>query len=174
MYPAKAIGIRADVKQVVWNEFIKRLIILHQGLPDVVYLDLPWRIASKDPTRGVAVQYDTLAMTELKQAIPIGRLFCESMIATWIVPCVRDDVQQWLEENVFKHKADTAWVKMNRNGRLQPNTGGVIFSAIEGLQIYKRGQLSEHQRKYNLGIDVMVAPRLSNSQKSKENMHPLV
>eukprot|EP00924_Labyrinthula_sp_SR-Ha-C_P000880 snap_masked-scaffold_7-processed-gene-6.19-mRNA-1 protein AED:1.00 eAED:1.00 QI:0/-1/0/0/-1/1/1/0/70 len=54
---------------------------------------------------------------------------------------------------------------MSRKGILQRKMGSASMSAVEVLMVCKKGEVPSPQRILSLGIRVIIAERLGNSEK---------
>eukprot|EP00924_Labyrinthula_sp_SR-Ha-C_P007716 snap_masked-scaffold_28-processed-gene-1.21-mRNA-1 protein AED:0.37 eAED:0.37 QI:0/-1/0/1/-1/1/1/0/202 len=150
-----------------WMRFIKVYVELHGGLPEVVHMDPPWRVAGKDPTRGLALPYPTMRFEEIK-AIPVERILMNGYLFIWVTPRVRNGVEAWLRACGFRFEGDLYWMKMSRKGRLQSKMGSTLMSAVEVLMVSRKGEVPPLQRIFSLGVNVILAERLRNSEKPQE------
>ena len=51
---------------------------------DVITIDPPWQLSSANPTRGVAIAYDTLNDKEIK-SIPFDQLQTDGFLFIWVI-----------------------------------------------------------------------------------------
>ena len=58
----------------------------HAGrLFDVITMDPPWQLSSANPTRGVAIAYDTLKDEEILDRIPFNDLQENGFLFIWVI-----------------------------------------------------------------------------------------
>jgi len=51
---------------------------------DVVMMDPPWQLSSSNPSRGVAIAYDSLS-DQIIRSIPVQKLQTEGFIFIWVI-----------------------------------------------------------------------------------------
>jgi len=52
---------------------------------DVITMDPPWQLSSANPTRGVAIAYDTLKDEEILDTIPYETLQSSGFLLIWVI-----------------------------------------------------------------------------------------
>lgn len=52
---------------------------------DVITMDPPWQLSSANPTRGVAIAYDTLKDEEIVNDIPYEKLQQNGFLMIWVI-----------------------------------------------------------------------------------------
>ena len=52
---------------------------------DVITMDPPWQLSSANPTRGVAIAYDTLKDDEILEEIPYHKLQKNGFLLIWVI-----------------------------------------------------------------------------------------
>lgn len=55
-----SIPICADITAFNWNQLIKSQMNFGMRMFDVIMMDPPWKLSTSQPTRGVAIQYNSL------------------------------------------------------------------------------------------------------------------
>eukprot|EP00924_Labyrinthula_sp_SR-Ha-C_P012481 snap_masked-scaffold_10-processed-gene-8.24-mRNA-1 protein AED:0.45 eAED:0.46 QI:0/-1/0/1/-1/1/1/0/1717 len=165
--PHRSWILKVDIRELDWMKLVKTFVELHGGLPEVVHMDPPWRVASKDPTRGLALSYPTMKFEEIKN-IPLERILKSGYLFIWITPKVRNGVEEWLRACGFRFEGDLYWIKMSKKGRLQSNMGSTLMSAVEVLMIWRKGKVPSSQRILSLGVNVILSERVRNSEKPQE------
>ena len=56
-----AVPICADVTSFNFDQLIKKQLDITQSYFDVIMMDPPWKLSTSQPSRGVAIQYDSLS-----------------------------------------------------------------------------------------------------------------
>ena len=79
-----SVPICADVTRFVFNKLMKKQLEYTGCLFDVIMMDPPWKLSTSQPSRGVAIQYDSLA-DEYIQSIPIKSLQKEGVLLVWAI-----------------------------------------------------------------------------------------
>ncbi len=55
-----SIPICADITKFNFDQLIKKQLEISQTYFDVIMMDPPWKLSSSQPSRGVAIQYESL------------------------------------------------------------------------------------------------------------------
>jgi len=76
---------------------------------DVVMMDPPWQLSSSNPSRGVAIAYDSLADDAIK-AIPINRLQTQGFCFIWVINAKYRMSVKLMEEWGYKLVDEITWV----------------------------------------------------------------
>eukprot|EP00924_Labyrinthula_sp_SR-Ha-C_P006954 maker-scaffold_8-snap-gene-5.7-mRNA-1 protein AED:0.09 eAED:0.14 QI:0/0/0/1/1/1/2/0/178 len=140
------------------------MMIIGFGIPEVMIIDPPWRIASENPTRGVAVKYKTLPDEEIK-IIPISRLVPRGLVFYWVAKAKGKLVTEWMRHAGYREKGRIIWIKFSEKKLVQPGPGNLVATATEDLS---EGKLPTTMKQAYLGSDVILAPRRPGSVKPRE------
>lgn len=136
-------------------------------LPDVLYLDPPWKVGIANPTRGLAINYDMMSVEEIKK-LPVSKLVKNGLVLLWVTKSSKQIGIDWLKELGGKLQGEITWIKLSENNKLQSNVSGMLRSAKEILLVFKFGDYSKRQKISSLGVDVIFNPRLKRNQKPDE------
>ena len=79
-----AIPISADVCKLDFNKLIQTQKRLTGKLFDVIMMDPPWQLSTSQPSRGVAIAYDSLA-DDIIESLPITKLQTAGFIFIWVI-----------------------------------------------------------------------------------------
>jgi hypothetical protein len=83
-YPDKCIPVRADIREFKFKNLAEKQMELTGQLFDIIMMDPPWQLSSSQPTRGVAIAYDTLHDNIITD-IPIPKLQTDGFIFIWTI-----------------------------------------------------------------------------------------
>ena len=90
---------------------------------DVIMMDPPWKLSSSKPSRGVAIQYDSLG-DEIISAIPIQKLQKNGFLMIWAINAKFRFTVDVMEKKWGYKIIDTiTWVKMTVNGKIAKSHG---------------------------------------------------
>lgn len=97
-YPSRCIPISADIRSFKFLNLADKQMELTGKLFDVIMMDPPWQLSSSQPTRGVAIAYDTLN-DSIIETIPVERLQTDGFIFIWTINAkfkiTLDLLKQW-------------------------------------------------------------------------------
>ena len=127
-------------------EFGKRLY-------DVVMMDPPWKLSSSNPSRGVAIQYDSLS-DEIISKIPITRLQTEGFLCIWTINAKYQLTCQLLKEWGYQLVNEITWIKKTVNGKIAKGHGFYLQHAKESCLVGFKGNMKSG--KYKVGISSNV------------------
>eukprot|EP00924_Labyrinthula_sp_SR-Ha-C_P009936 snap_masked-scaffold_21-processed-gene-3.35-mRNA-1 protein AED:1.00 eAED:1.00 QI:0/-1/0/0/-1/1/1/0/222 len=127
-----------DVRKINWSAYIKEVIYTRNQLFDAAIVDPPWDVAVSDPTRGLALGYESLSMEEIFQ-ISFRRLCRNDIIFIWVTKGTADQADHELEKQGFKKEAAIYWIKQGKAGTLHQNVSGLVLSAVEEVHVYNSG-----------------------------------
>jgi len=83
-YPDKCIPVCADIREFKFKNLAEKQMELTGQLFDIIMMDPPWQLSSSQPTRGVAIAYDTLHDNIITD-IPIPKLQTDGFIFIWTI-----------------------------------------------------------------------------------------
>ena len=97
-YPDQCIPIRADIREFKFKNLADKQLELTGQLFDIIMMDPPWQLSSSQPTRGVAIAYDTLNDSIITD-IPVTKLQTDGFIFIWTINAkfkvTLDLLKQW-------------------------------------------------------------------------------
>mmetsp|Transcript_13151 Transcript_13151/g.16490 ORF Transcript_13151/g.16490 Transcript_13151/m.16490 type:complete len:225 (+) Transcript_13151:2011-2685(+) len=158
--PLQSIPIRCDVRTLPW----KKLGLWCQF--DVVMMDPPWQLASKAPTRGVALGYSQLPNREIMD-MPIPLIQSNGFIFIWVINSRYSFALEMMQHWGYEFVDDITWVKSTVNGRLAKGHGFYLQHAKESCLVGMKGNRPESLQG-NISPDVIVSQRRGQSQKPEE------
>ena len=113
-----AVPICADVTDFTFQALIQKQLEVAQREFDVIMMDPPWRLSSSQPSRGVAIQYDTLGDEQIA-SIPIPTLQKEGFLFIWVINAKFQWTVNVMEKNWGYKVVDSInWVKKTVNGKI--------------------------------------------------------
>ena len=77
---------------------------------DVIAIDPPWQLSSANPTRGVAIAYETLHDREILN-LPFSKIQDNGFLFIWVINAKYRFAITMMEENGYKLVDEVAWVK---------------------------------------------------------------
>lgn len=83
-YPNLCIPISADIREFKFKLLAEKQAEITGKLFDVIMMDPPWQLSSSQPTRGVAIAYDTLNDNIITD-IPVEKLQTDGFIFIWTI-----------------------------------------------------------------------------------------
>lgn len=78
------IPLSEDVKDYKWEELAQAQMKNAGRLFDIITCDPPWQLSSANPTRGVAIAYDTLNDRQILD-IPFPKLQTDGFLFIWVI-----------------------------------------------------------------------------------------
>ena len=76
----------------------------------MITIDPPWQLSTANPTRGVAISYDTLSDKEIL-GIPLNKLQTDGFIFIWVINAKYRFALQLMEHFGYKMVDEVIWVK---------------------------------------------------------------
>lgn len=138
----------------------------HAGrLFDVITCDPPWQLSSANPTRGVAIAYETLNDRQILD-IPFGRLQKSGFLLIWVINAKYRFAISMMEHYGYKLVDEIAWVKQTVNGKIAKGHGYYLQHAKETCLIGVKGDMAKST--FNIQTDVIFSQRRGQSQKPEE------
>lgn len=163
-YPDLCIPICTDIRQFNFKALAEKQKELTGQLFDVIMMDPPWQLSSSQPTRGVAIAYDTLNDNVILD-IPVDKLQTDGFIFIWTINAkfkvTLDLMKQW----GYTYCDEIVWVKQTVNGKIAKGHGYYLQHTKETCLIGIKGKA-----KYtnNVMFDVIFSKRRGQSQKPEE------
>ena len=132
---------------------------------DVITCDPPWQLSSANPTRGVAIAYDTLNDKQILD-IPFEKLQTDGFLFIWVINAKYRFALEMMEHFGYKLVDEIAWVKQTVNGKIAKGHGYYLQHAKETCLIGVKGK--PKTSIYNIETDVIFSQRRGQSQKPEE------
>ena len=85
-------------------------------------VDPPWQLSSVNPTRGVAIAYDTLLDKQISE-LPISSLCNEGLLFVWTINAKFSFTLKLIKTWGFKYIDQITWVKQTCKGNLAKGHG---------------------------------------------------
>lgn len=133
---------------------------------DVIVMDPPWQLASRAPTRGVALGYSQLPNKDILD-IPIPQIQQNGFIFIWVINSRYSFALEMMSTWGYTFVDDISWVKSTINRRLAKGHGFYLQHAKETCLVGKKGK-DPPGLKRDIGSDVIIAERRGQSQKPEQ------
>jgi len=133
---------------------------------DVITMDPPWQLSSSNPTRGVAIAYDTLGDKQILN-LPIHHLQENGFLFIWVINAKYRFALTMMETWGYKLVDEIVWVKQTVNGKIAKGHGYYLQHAKETCLVGVKGDVSG-LAKSNIKSDVIFSQRRGQSQKPEE------
>jgi mRNA (2'-O-methyladenosine-N6-)-methyltransferase len=106
-------------------------------------MDPPWQLSSANPTRGVAIAYDTLSDTEIisENCIPLDRLQTDGFLFIWVINAKFRLALEMYDKYGYKLVDEILWVKQTVNGKINKGHGYYLQHAKETCLVGYKGDL---------------------------------
>ena len=89
---------------------------------DVITMDPPWQLSSANPTRGVAIAYDTLNDVQICE-IPFDKLQENGFLFIWVINAKYRLALELFNKYDYKLVDELVWVKQTVNGKIAKGHG---------------------------------------------------
>ena len=160
-----AIPICADVTTFNWASLIKSQMNIGQRMFDVIMMDPPWKLSTSQPSRGVAIQYDSLSDENIER-IPIEKLQHSGFLLIWTINAKLSITVKLLKRWNYKVVDSIAWVKSTVNSKIAKGHGFYLQHAKETCIIGVKGTPENLQN--GIESDLIFSMRRGQSQKPCE------
>lgn len=165
-YPENSIPINTNV---LTFDFLRLAMIqekLTGQLFDVVMMDPPWQLSSSNPTRGVAIAYDTLPDANIR-TFPFTCLQKDGFLFIWTINAKFSLCLTMMSEWGYTFIDDICWVKESVNGKIAKGHGYYLQHSKETCLVGIKGN---PWKRVNKGIleDCIFSKRRGQSQKPNE------
>ena len=139
----------------------------HAGkLFDVITCDPPWQLSSANPTRGVAIAYETLNDSQVLD-VPFGKLQTDGFLLVWVINAKYRFALEMMEFHGYTMVDEIVWVKQTVNGKIAKGHGYYLQHAKETCLVGAKGNALKRKCK-TLATDVIFSVRRGQSQKPEE------
>ncbi len=164
-YSDDCIPICADIRNFDFQFLADKQKELTNGrLFDVIMMDPPWQLSSSQPTRGVAIAYDTLNDNIITD-LPIEILQNDGFIFIWTINAKFKTSLDLMKKWGYTYHDEIVWVKQTVNGKIAKGHGYYLQHTKETCLIGKKGN-PFYER--NVVCDVIFSKRRGQSQKPEE------
>ena len=85
-------------------------------------MDPPWKLSSSNPSRGVAIQYDSLS-DDIISKIPVPRLQTDGFLCIWTINAKYRISCKLMQSWGYKLVDEISWVKKKVNGKIAKGHG---------------------------------------------------
>jgi mRNA (2'-O-methyladenosine-N6-)-methyltransferase len=124
---------------------------------DVITMDPPWQLSSANPTRGVAIAYDTLTDKEIME-LPYNLLQTDGFLMIWVINAKYRYALELFRTFGYSLVDEITWVKQTVNGKIAKGHGFYLQHAKETCLIGYKGNLGNKVR-LNIESDVIFSQR---------------
>ena len=110
---------------------------------DVITIDPPWQLSSANPTRGVAIAYDTLSDTDIinEQVLPLSRLQTDGFLFIWVINAKFRLALELYDKYGYTLVDEITWIKQTVNGKIAKGHGYYLQHAKETCLIGYKGDM---------------------------------
>jgi len=160
-----SIPISADIRNFNFDYLAKKQKEIGMRLFDIIMMDPPWKLSSSQPSRGVAIQYDSLA-DEMIEKMPVEKLQKDGFLFIWAINAKYKFAVDLMEKKWgYKVIDSVTWVKMTVNSKIAKGHGFYLQHAKETCIVGIKGN-----PKFQGGVarDVIFSERRGQSQKPTE------
>lgn len=133
---------------------------------DVITIDPPWQLSSANPTRGVAIAYETLNDKQILE-MPFNLVQKDGFLFIWVINAKYRFALELFEKFGYTLVDEIAWVKQTVNGKIAKGHGYYLQHAKETCLVGVKGDVSDKAR-FNIESDVIFSMRRGQSQKPEE------
>uniref|UniRef100_A0A7S3FZ16 mRNA m(6)A methyltransferase n=1 Tax=Strombidium rassoulzadegani TaxID=1082188 RepID=A0A7S3FZ16_9SPIT len=133
---------------------------------DIITCDPPWKLSSANPTRGVAIAYDTLADKQILE-LPFDKLQVNGYLFIWVINAKYRLALEMFEKFGYKLVDEIVWVKQTVNGKIAKGHGYYLQHSKETCLIGVKGNVAGRS-SLNIACDVIFSQRRGQSQKPEE------
>ena len=165
-YPEHCIPINADIKNFNLAELAKKQYKLTGHLFDVIMMDPPWQLSSSNPTRGVAIAYETLTDNYIAN-MPLGCLQKDGFLFIWTINAKFSLCFSLMKKWGYKYYDDICWIKESVNGKIAKGHGFYLQHSKETCLIGIKGN-PESRSRTEILEDCIFSKRRGQSQKPNE------
>eukprot|EP00924_Labyrinthula_sp_SR-Ha-C_P013277 snap_masked-scaffold_45-processed-gene-1.5-mRNA-1 protein AED:0.38 eAED:0.38 QI:0/-1/0/1/-1/1/1/0/189 len=132
-------------------------------LPKVIIMDPPWRIGSKEPTRGGSLNYQCFSDKDL-MTLDFSYFQSTGFLLLWVVNAKRNIAEQLVVKNGYKILDTVVWVKVSKNQKLQVGPGYYLRHASELCLLCGKGNYRSIM-SHGQVVNVIFEQRYSHSRK---------
>jgi hypothetical protein len=128
--PEFSIPISADVTTFNFDNLAKTQIKLTSQLFDVIMMDPPWQLSTSQPSRGVAIAYQSLN-DDLISELPIQKLQTSGFLFIWVINAKYSITCKLMEKWGYTVVDEIAWIKKTVTGKIAKGHGFYLQHAKE-------------------------------------------
>eukprot|EP00924_Labyrinthula_sp_SR-Ha-C_P000802 augustus_masked-scaffold_7-processed-gene-4.64-mRNA-1 protein AED:0.15 eAED:0.18 QI:0/-1/0/1/-1/1/1/0/273 len=158
--PEKARALNADVLhpdfKMLYQEFMPTS-------PKVIIMNPPWKIRSKEPTRGGSLNYHCFSDEDLLSP-DFSYSQDTGFLLLWIVNAKRTIAEQMISKNGYKILDTVVWIKMSSNQKLQIGPEYYLRHASEMCLLCGKGNYRSIM-SHGQVVNVIFEQRNSHSRK---------
>jgi len=161
-----AIPVCADVRTFDFQNLAKTQLKNAGQLFDVIMIDPPWQLSTSQPSRGVAIAYDSLS-DDFIAKIPLPKLSTDGFLFVWTINAKYAFACKLIHHWGYKLVDEITWTKKTINGKIAKGHGFYLQHAKESCLIGVKGKV-EQKLGESIGPDVIFSERRGQSQKPEE------
>ena len=134
----------------------------------MITCDPPWTLSNANPTRGVAIAYDSLSDKQIMD-IPFGKVQQDGYLFIWVINAKYRLAIQIMEHHGYQLVDEITWVKQTINGKIAKGHGYYLQHAKETCLVGAKGNVTSNGFVSSKGIsDLIFSQRRGQSQKPEE------
>ena len=146
----QSVPVYADVQTFDFDNLAKHQKALSGRLFDVVMMDPPWRLATAQPSRGVAIGYSSLN-DDCIQNLPVGTMQESGFLLIWVINAKYSLACQMFETWGYGLVDEIVWVKKTVTGKIAKGHGFYLQHAKETCLVGFKGDFDDFlARRYCL------------------------
>ena len=120
-------------------------------------MDPPWQLSSSQPSRGVAIAYDSLSDYDILD-MPISLLQTYGFIFVWVINAKYSIACKAIRQWGYNLVDEVIWVKKTVNGKIAKGHGFYLQHGKESCLVGVKGDVSQIS-KGNIPTDVIFSER---------------
>eukprot|EP00924_Labyrinthula_sp_SR-Ha-C_P002903 snap_masked-scaffold_13-processed-gene-10.40-mRNA-1 protein AED:0.90 eAED:0.91 QI:0/0/0/0.66/1/1/3/0/589 len=142
----------------------------------VIVLDPPWNAGVKNPTRGIALDYPTLAVQQIAaMTFPVKNYPYGSYLLLWTVNMAFVECLEWMESQQFYLVDYIPWIKKFPSGKHRHSMGHYLTHCKELCLVFQRktsrdlqySDVFNDENRKSCSVPIITQP-LDNSCKPQE------
>lgn len=161
-----SIPLSKNVMTFNWDKLAEVQLLHGNRLFDVICMDPPWQLSTANPTRGVAIAYDTLNDNDVIN-MPLWKIQNAGFLFIWVINAKYKFAFDLFDQQGYKVVDEVTWVKQTINGKINKGHGFYLQHAKETCLIGVKGDV-RGKAFFNIKNDVIFNMRRGQSQKPEE------
>lgn len=133
---------------------------------DVIMMDPPWQLSTSQPSRGVAIAYDSLNDDHIGN-LPISKLQTAGFIFIWVINAKYSITCKLMKKWGYRLLDEIAWIKKTVTGKIAKGHGFYLQHAKETCLVGVKN-IERVTYNKNVGHDVIFSERRGQSQKPND------
>ena len=159
-----SVPVCTDVRKFNFPRFMNKMIGLTGRSFDVIMMDPPWKLSTKEPSRGVAIAYDSLSDQDIV-SLPLHMVQDEGFLFLWVINARYSKAFGMMEAWGYDVVDEVVWVKKTVTGKMAKGHGFYLQHAKETCLVGFKGDLGKFMKKFGTS---MKRPAMSCPEKGQE------